>query len=69
MIIKITVKPNAKKTEILEQNKDEYKIAIAAPPEKGLANKELIKFLKKKFSKEVEIIRGKTSRRKIIKIN
>lgn len=69
MNLQIIVKPNAKKTEILEQNKDEYKIAVAAPAKKGLANKELIKFLKKKFSKEVEIIKGKTNRRKIIKIN
>ncbi len=47
------------------------KIKIAAVPEKGKANKELIRFLSKILNipqKQVEIIQGETSPRKIIKI-
>ena len=68
MILKIKVKPNARKTEILKQNNDELEIAIAAPAERGKANAELIRFLEKKFGKDVRIIRGKTSKRKIIEL-
>ena len=67
MILKIKVKANSRKTEILKQG-DEWIIAVAAPAESGKANAELIKFLEKKFSGRAKIIRGKTSKRKIIKL-
>ena len=67
MILKVKVKPNARKTEILKHG-DELEIAVAAPAESGKANMELIKFLKKKFGSDVKIIRGKTSKRKTIKL-
>lgn len=40
------------------------RISIKAPPVKGEANKELIKFLSKILGAKVEIIRGETSREK-----
>ncbi|MBD3262886.1 YggU family protein [Candidatus Woesearchaeota archaeon] len=67
MIIKVKVKANASKTKILKEN-DYLKIAVAAAAKQGKANKELIKFLKKKYGGDVKIIRGKTSRKKIIEI-
>ena len=67
MILKIKVKPNARKTKILKEG-DELEIAVAAPASDNKANQELIKFLKKKFKKDVKIIRGLTSKKKIIKI-
>ena len=65
----IPVKPNAKKTEILSHDPatNTYKIAVAAVPDKGKANDELLKFLKKQFGKRFEIIAGKTSKKKIVK--
>jgi len=50
MILKVKVKPNARKTKILKQN-GELEIAVAAPAESGKANAELIRFLEKKFGK------------------
>lgn len=64
----VLVKPNARKTEILEEKDNKLKIAVAAPAESGKANLELIKFLEKKFKGKAKIIRGKTSKRKIIKL-
>ncbi len=67
MIINVKIKPNASKTEILSEGK-EFEIAVAAPAENNRANIELIKFLGKKFGKNARIIRGLTSKRKIIEI-
>ena len=61
--IKIRVIPNSKKTEL----KDD-KLYLKSPPEKNKANKELIKFFKKKLNMKVEIIQGKKSRDKTLKI-
>ena len=51
---------------------DTVKIKIAAPPQKGKANIELVKFLAKGAgvpAKNVSIISGTTSRLKIIEIS
>ncbi len=71
------IKPNAKKSEFLENFKNEhdelvYKVAIKAPPLEGKANAELIKFLSEKFEipqKDIDIIAGKTSVNKLVLIN
>lgn len=67
-ILQITVKLNAPETKILEQNGQELKIALNAKPIEGEANRELIRFLKKEFNCEVEIIRGLKSKKKIVRI-
>lgn len=69
--LKILVKPNSKKSEILsyDKNKKALKIAIAAPADKDKANKELIKFLSKKLKKKVEIKSGLKSREKTIMVS
>ena len=75
MYLRIKVIPKSSKNEISEIIKDEegqtIKIRIKAAPEKGKANKELIKFLSKEFSipkQNIEIISGKTSQLKLLKI-
>jgi len=64
--------PGAAKTRVMEIMDDEsVKIAIAAPPEKGKANIELIRFLAKEFGvakENVEIVAGKTARVKLIRV-
>ncbi|MBU0766791.1 DUF167 domain-containing protein [Patescibacteria group bacterium] len=61
--------PNAPQTKVLEVMADEsVKIAVAAQPEKGKANVELLKFLKKEFGGNVEIVSGKVARMKLIRI-
>ncbi len=67
--IKIIVKPNSPKNEIRSYDKEKcaYKVNIKAPPEKGKANKEIIKFFSKLLKKKINIVKGLKSREKIIK--
>ena len=67
-LLKVVVKTNAMKTEVLGQINGLVKIAVKAPAEGGKANRELVKFLTKLLKKNVEIISGLTSRQKILKI-
>lgn len=71
--MKYTVKiiPKSSKNEITESGDDSLKIKIKAIPEHGKANEELIKFLSKHFKvpkSNIEIIKGKTSKNKIVEI-
>lgn len=63
----IKVIPNSSRNEI--EIGDEIKVHIKAPPEDNKANSELIKFFKKKYKLNIQIISGKTSRKKKIKID
>lgn len=75
--LRVKILPRSPKNEIIEVIEDEegektIKIRIKAPPEKGKANAELIKFLSKTFNikrDRISIISGKTDRIKLIKIN
>ena len=69
--LKIIVKPNARKTEILswDESKQALRIAIAAPAEKGKANVEVIKFFSRLTKKKVQIKSGLTSRAKLLKFS
>jgi len=66
--LRITVKPNANKSEILgyDESRQAVKVAIAAQPEKGKANKEVIKFFSKLLKRKIEIKSGLKSREKIL---
>jgi len=68
----VKVVPGSAKTEFREMMADDvYKIAVAAAPEKGKANTELIKFLAKELqvSKDrFKIIAGAGDKTKLIKI-
>ena len=68
-VFKIIVKPNSPKNEILgfDKARNAYRIAVKAKPEHNKANIELIKFLKKALKKDIKIIRGFTSKEKIIR--
>jgi len=71
VILKIKVKPNAKRTEIVKKDNNEWKIKISAPPVNGLANKELISVLAKEFdipASNIEIKKGLKSKEKLVKI-
>jgi len=62
----IKVKPNAPKSKVLKWDGSHLKVAIAAVPDKGKANKEVIKFFSKLTGKKVEIIKGLKSREKVL---
>ena len=68
----IRARPNASATKAVEVMDDEsIKIDIAAVPENGKANIELIKYLAKEFGVpkgNIVIVTGATSRQKLVKI-
>jgi len=68
--LKILVKPNSKKNELLgyDESRKAVKVAIAAQAEKGKANIEVIKFFSKLLKKQVLIKSGLTSKEKVLKI-
>jgi len=63
----VVIIPNSSKNKLVSKG-DIWKIKIAAPPEKGKANEELLKFLKKKLNIRAKIEKGSRSREKLLKI-
>jgi hypothetical protein len=68
--LKIIAKTKAAKNEIIgwDDNRKALRIAVKAVPEKGKANKELVKFLGKVLKKKIAIVSGLRSREKILKV-
>ena len=67
MKIKIKLHPNSSQEKIIEIEKDKsYEIWIKEKPIDGKANEELVKFLKKHFKRNIEIVSGFNSRKKIV---
>jgi len=69
-LLKILVKPNSPKTEIVrwDEPRGALRVNVSAPPEKGKANKEIIRFFSKKLKKRVVIKKGVSSREKVLRI-
>ena len=70
-VLEFKVVPKASHTKIADAQGNIIRIRIAAPPEKGKANKELLRFLVKLpgvRKGNTEILSGKTSRRKRVVI-
>jgi uncharacterized protein (TIGR00251 family) len=68
--VKITA--GSSKNEIVGRYGDSLKIKIAAAPEKGKANGELVRFLAKTFNlpaNRIRIVKGLSSPQKIIEIS
>ncbi len=65
----ITVKPNAGRSGIeFDSDACAYRAFVRASPEKGKANAELLKLVRKKFGERAAIVSGKASRRKVIEL-
>jgi uncharacterized protein (TIGR00251 family) len=60
----VWVVPGARQSEIVGFHGDAVKIRIAAPPERGRANKALIDLLSEHFGAQVRLASGAGSRRK-----
>jgi len=69
MTIKIKVKPNFGKSEVIKKTEEDYEVKLKSRAENNKANIELIKLLKKYFKTEVRIKSGLKSRNKIIEVN
>ena len=71
MRIYVKVKPNSGRNELQEISRGEFEARVTAVPEKGKANDSLIKLLAKHFGvsqSQVEIVGGKTARKKMVDI-
>lgn len=71
-IIEVQVKPNSKQQKIQEISDELYEIWVKSRPERGKANKELIKLIADHFKvqqNQIKIVQGLKSRNKTIKIN
>ena len=71
IIIKVKIVPGSSKNKIIGAYNDALKITITAPPVEDKANKKCIAYLAKYFDvtkSKIEIISGKNSKNKLIKI-
>ena len=72
MILQVKISPNAAKNSIEEFQGDLLRIRIAAPPDKGKANEELVAFLAKTLhipKSRIKILSGHASRLKRLEID
>jgi len=71
MFIKIRVFPCSKKEEIIKRSSDSFDVKIREKPEKGLANKAVMRVVSSFFSvpqASIKIIKGGKKRSKILEI-
>ena len=74
MLIKLN--PHAQRTQVLSLDQDLFgdkilRVSVNAPPEKGKANEELIRFLADIFSlskSSITLLRGQTQRVKLLEV-
>ncbi|MDD3263781.1 MAG: DUF167 domain-containing protein [Candidatus Nanoarchaeia archaeon] len=64
----LLVKTNKNNSEIIDYQNDTISLNLKEKPIEGKANNEIIKFFKKELDLKIEIITGKTSKKKMIKI-
>lgn len=71
-LVKLHVVPGAKKTAVAGLHGDRLKVKVAAPPEKGRANEELLEFLARVLQvprQAVHLTSGATSRAKVMAVH
>ena len=68
MKLHINLHPNSSQEKIEKKSENEYEVWIKEKPVDNKANIELARILKKYFKKEVKIVSGFTSRKKIVEI-
>ena len=71
IVVKVKIVPGSSQNKIVGVYNNALKITITAPPVEGKANKKCIAYLAKYFDvakSRIEIISGKTSKIKLIKI-
>ena len=69
--ISLRVYPNAPKTEVLESEAGTLRVKLAAPAERGKANRELLAFLSRLLGVSplsLTITKGRTSRYKTVDV-
>ena len=72
MKLSIHIKPNAHRNEVTKLDDTTYRVSVTAPPIEGRANEKLIEVLAEYFGRPkwcVRILRGETSRQKLVEID
>ncbi len=69
-LLRLLVSPGARRTEVVGLHGDRLKVRVAAPPEKGAANQELLAFLARSLHlpKTSFRLQGARSRAKIVEV-
>jgi uncharacterized protein (TIGR00251 family) len=70
-ILRLTVVPGAQRTQVVGRHGDRLKVRLAAPPEKGAANRELIAFLARALNlpkSSLKLTLGAKSRTKVVAV-
>ena len=70
-ILRLTVVPGAQRTQVVGLYGDRLKLRLAAPPEKGAANRELIDFLARALDlpkSSLKLTMGAQSRSKVVAV-
>ena len=71
VLLQLSVVPNARRTEVDGLHDGALRVRLAAPPIDGRANEALVAWLAKSLSvpkRDVEVLRGESSRRKQVAI-
>ncbi len=71
ILIKVKLKPRAKREYVKQISKDEFEVTVSEPPEMGKANEKVLELLSKYFKvfkSSISIIKGKTSRMKLVMV-
>lgn len=66
MIIEVKVHPKSKQLKIVWKNTLE--VYVTEPPENNKANLQMLELLRKTFKKEVSLIKGHNSRKKLVSV-
>jgi uncharacterized protein (TIGR00251 family) len=69
--VAITVSPGAARTELVGRHGDGWRARIAAPPERGRANRALIELVAELVGMsrdQVSVVAGAGSRRKVVEV-
>jgi hypothetical protein len=70
--IELTVSPGAARSELVGRHGDGWRARVAAPPERGRANRALVELLAEALGvprDKVTVVAGKTARRKVVEVD
>jgi hypothetical protein len=68
MRVYITVRPSSRTEKVEEQEDGSLLIGVRAPAKGGEANRAVIRLLSRHFKKDVRIVSGLTSHRKMVEV-
>ena len=66
--VKVKIKPNSEKQEIIRSDDEDYIVKVKSPAQNNKANIEMIKLLEKYFKRTVRIKSGFRGRKKIVEV-